>query len=192
MKSRREENAEATRAALIAAGRELFGEKGYDLVSLGEVTRAARVTTGAVYHHFANKRALFQAVAEAAEQALVEEARAISNGDPWARLKGGFSRLVDVCADPRVQRILFVEAPQVIGPEAWREIELRYAYGGMRQVLQDLITQGIVRSYPVDLIARLLLGLLREASAEIAMDGGKVARTKVAELIERTFESLKV
>jgi hypothetical protein len=76
--------------------------------------------------------------------------------------------LIDICASPDVQRIVFVEAPQVVGPDAWREIELRYAFGALRAILSALQDGGIIKPYPIDLIARTLLALLHETSAEVA------------------------
>jgi hypothetical protein len=59
-------------------------------------------------------------------------------GDPWEALHQAFERLIDLCARPDVQRITFIEAPQVVGPAAWREIEMRYAFGAMRATLDKL------------------------------------------------------
>jgi AcrR family transcriptional regulator len=53
---------EATRRAVLAAARSSFGRKGYAQTSVDEIAAAARVTKGAVYHHFAGKKALFRAV----------------------------------------------------------------------------------------------------------------------------------
>src|ERR1700730_3225389 len=58
----RSQHAEPTRRAVLAAARALFGRNGYAQTSVGEIADAARVTKGAVYHHFANKKALFRAV----------------------------------------------------------------------------------------------------------------------------------
>src|ERR1700722_17197900 len=71
----RSEHAEATRRAVLAAARSSFGRKGYAQASVEEIADAARVTKGAVYHHFASKEALFRAVyaegeAEAQARAL--------------------------------------------------------------------------------------------------------------------------
>lgn len=46
MKSRREENKEATRAAIIATARKLFGRNGYSATEIVNIAADARVTTG--------------------------------------------------------------------------------------------------------------------------------------------------
>lgn len=192
MPSRRTEYLEATRRDLVSAARRCFGEQGYAATSLTEIAAEARVTTGAVYHHFKNKRALFQETAEAIEDQLLREAgNDGEGGDLWKQLKAGFQQMVTWCAAPDVQRILFVEAPQVIGPEEWREIELRYAYGAMSKALKQLVRDGVVRPYPVDFMARVLLGLLREASAQLTTDSRPTTRAQVDDLVERVFESLR-
>src|SRR5438046_5118394 len=67
------DQSEATRAALIAAARELFAMRGYAAVATEEIVRAAGVTRGALYHHFAGKVELFEAVYEDVERRLVEQ-----------------------------------------------------------------------------------------------------------------------
>jgi len=168
MKSRREEALEATRAALLAVARKHFARDGYSKAEIGRIAADARVTTGAVYHHFANKKDLFIAVAENLEAEILATAASVSDDDPWQRLKLGFEKLIDLCASAAVQRIIFVEAPQVVGPEAWRKIELRYAFGALRTVLAALRDAKIIKPYPIDLIARTMLALLHETSAELA------------------------
>jgi len=187
MKSRRETNSEATRSALLAIARKHFAREGYTRTEIARIAAEARVTTGAVYHHFSSKKGLFQAVAEELEAEILA-ASAVGKGDPWQQLRAGFEKLIDVCASADVQRITFVEAPQVMGPDAWRKIELRYAFGVLRGVLGALEQAGVVKPYPIDLVARLLLALLREASAEVARsrhDPG--VRAQVADLVAGVF-----
>lgn len=193
MKTRREENAEATRAALILAARALFGARGYEDVAIDEVAGAARVTTGAIYHHFHGKKGLFQATAESIEAELVTRSRTVAAGTPWERLKAALKALTIVCADPAIQRILFIEAPHVIGAEAWREIELRYAYGAMRDTLAQLQASGELAPYPVDLLARTALAVLREGSAELAKaPDSKAAQADVAAYVDAVLDALTV
>ena len=93
-------------------------------------------------------------------------------------------KLIDLCAQPAVQRIIFVEAPQVVGPEAWRKIELRYAFGTLRSVLAAMRDAKIIKPYPVDLIARTLLALLHESSAELARSRhDPKIRTQISDLV---------
>jgi len=60
--SLRAEQVAQTRRALVAAGRQLFGGNGFRATSVDDLAREARVTTGALYHHFPTKTALFEAV----------------------------------------------------------------------------------------------------------------------------------
>jgi AcrR family transcriptional regulator len=168
MKSRKEQNIEATRAALLSVARRHFGREGYSNAELARIAADARVTTGALYHHFGSKQGLFLAVAEDLEAEMLAAASAVVDDDPWRRLRLGFEKLIDLCASAAVQRIIFVEAPQVVGPDAWRKIELRYAFGALRNVLTALVDAKIIKPYPIDLIARTLLALLHETSAEVA------------------------
>src|SRR5579863_7907361 len=105
MKSRREENAEATRTAIIAIARKHFARHGYADTEISKIAIEARVTTGAVYHHFSGKKDLFLAVAEHLESQILATAAAIEENDPWLRVKAGFEKLIDFCASADVQRI---------------------------------------------------------------------------------------
>lgn len=191
MKSRREENAEDTRAALIAIARKHFAKYGYSHTEIGRIAAETRVTTGAVYHHFSGKKDLFQAVAEQVEGQILAAAAAAEGTNPWQHLQAGFEKLIDICASADVQRIIFIEAPQVIGPDAWRTIELRYAFGALRQALSGLVAARVVKPYPIDLIARALLALLHETSAEVARSKrDPVIRAQVTELVSGIFRVL--
>lgn len=161
-------NVEATRAALLAAARRQFARVGFSRAEIAKIAAQAGVTTGAVYHHFGSKKGLFLAVAEKLEAEILARGLSAEAADPWTRFRAGFEKLVDFCAAPDVQRIIFIEAPQVIGPEAWRKIELKYAYGALHQTLPRLIQAGILKPYPLELLARTLLALLRETSAQVA------------------------
>jgi AcrR family transcriptional regulator len=188
-KSRKEQNIEATRAALMAVARRHFARDGYSDAEIAAIATDARVTTGAIYHHFGSKKGLFTAVAEDLEQEILRTAASVRHEDPWQRLRLGFEKLIDLCAAPAVQRITFIEAPQVVGPEAWRKIELQYAFGTLRNLLASLREAGRIKPYPLDLIARMLLALLHEASAEVARSRHDPAvRAQVSEMVSGVFD----
>lgn len=58
------------RLALAAVTR--FGARPFDKVTVGELAAAARVTTGALYHHFGNKLGLYAFVREDVERRLLD------------------------------------------------------------------------------------------------------------------------
>jgi AcrR family transcriptional regulator len=191
-RSLRDESVAATREHLLAAARRHFAKHGYSRAEIGRIAADARVTTGAVYHHFAGKKELFQATAEQLEAEILVQAAAVTDTDPWRRLRLGFERLIDFCAAAEVQRIIFVEAPQVIGPQSWREIELRYALGVLHRTLPELIDAGIVKPYPVDLIARTLLALLRETSAQVVQTKrDPEVRKQITDLVSGVFRAFE-
>jgi AcrR family transcriptional regulator len=185
---------EATRAALIATARGLFAERGYAGVGTEEIVRTAGVTRGALYHHFAGKRELFEAVYEDVERRLVERiaASAISSAtDPLEALHAGAQAFLDACEDPAVRRIALVDAPSVLGWEQWREIGLRYGFGLVRATVAAAMDAGLIERQPVDALSHLLLGAIDEGAMLIATaDDGGTTRQEVGATVKRLLEAL--
>lgn len=61
---RSKEDAEKTRQRIVAAAAAVFARQGVGRTSMEQIARAAGVTRGAVYWHFANKQALYYAMRE--------------------------------------------------------------------------------------------------------------------------------
>jgi AcrR family transcriptional regulator len=158
--NRREASAAATREALLAAARSAFGKLGYAEVSLAQIARDARATTGALYHHFADKRSLFAAVAEDIEAELVAHLMrsAPQTRDPWAVLTYAVTESLAYAARPGIANVIFKEAPSILGAAVWREIEMRYAFGQMHALLGNLANAGELGDYDPALVAGILLG----------------------------------
>lgn len=149
---------------------ELFTKRGYAGTSLDEIARRARVTKGALYHHFSGKQAIFEAAFDAVETEVKGRLEKILRGSqpPWERALAGLREFVDSCLDPAYQRIAIHEAPVVMGWQRWRQAEDRYSFGLIRAGLQDLIDAGDVVDVPVEITSRLLFGALSSAATEIA------------------------
>src|ERR671936_1263835 len=96
---RREAEAQATREALIRAALDLFTKRGYSGVGTEEIVARAKVTRGALYHHFTDKRDLFRAVFERVEADLMERiaSRMDATGDPWELMIAGMRSFLDAC-----------------------------------------------------------------------------------------------
>ena len=72
------ERREKTRAAIVKAARRIFGERGFAAATMDDIASGARVAKGAVYHHFATKEAVFEAVFEQVSTDLVADLDRIS------------------------------------------------------------------------------------------------------------------
>ncbi len=192
--SLRDENAARTRRALLRAARKLFVKRGYTGTSVDEVAEAARVTRGALYHHFAGKRDLFQAVLEELDQQLLEAASdaAAKESDPWKQTLAAVDVFFEACLDPALQRIAFQEAPIVLGWEAWRELENRYFLGKISRLLDELVKTGSVAKFDTDLLAHVLLSAATAAALVIARaDDVEVAREEARRILYAILGGLK-
>src|SRR4051794_21566406 len=118
------ERSESTRGALVAAGRKLFGKHGYAAVSTEQIVKSAKVTRGALYHHFEDKKDLFRAVYEEVERdtVLLVAKKVEGQTDMWTFAIDGSKAFLDICLDPVFQRIVIVDAPAVLGTVEYREI----------------------------------------------------------------------
>jgi AcrR family transcriptional regulator len=152
------------------------------------------MTRGALYHHFKDKRALFQAVFEDVEQSLMMGVgRAVDpEGDPWESLGRAASGFLDTCLERDVQQIVLIDGPSVLGWDTWREIEERYALGAIISLLQASMDAGIVAQQPVAPLAHLVLASVNEAGLVIARSPDvKAARQEVGNALMRLLNGLK-
>ena len=189
------DRSEATKSLIIEVARKVFARDGYASAALAEIVTEANVTTGAVYHHFGGKKGLFIAVAEHLEQLILDEVaeRAPAASSPWEAFENGLLGTLEICARPDIQRIVFRDAPNVVGLAEWREIEIKYAFGLMRNSIQALSSSGMIDAADPDLTAQILLGAIIEAAHGIALsdDPDKALRDgrSVITKIARAFKS---
>lgn len=189
------ERSEATRGALVRAGRELFGDRGYGGVGTEEIVAHAGVTRGALYHQFADKRALFRAVLEELEQEVInrlgEQVVAKAPG-PGAALAATMSAWLDVCEEPDVQQIMLLDAPGVLGWEQWREIGQQYALGEAMALLEAAMEEGTVARQPLRPLAHVVVGALDEAALYVARaEDRATARAEMDEVLARLVSGLR-
>jgi AcrR family transcriptional regulator len=204
---------EATRQRLVTVARALFGARGYASVGTEEIVRAAGVTRGALYHQFRDKADLFAAVAEeveaeiagriaaaAAEGAAGTAGSASTAGgagttgaaaDPVGALRAGARLFLDACAEPEVERIILLDAPAVLGWEAWRDLAGRYGLGLVQLALQSAMDAGAIVPQPVVPLAHALIGALDECALYIAgADDPPAARRQCAAIFDQILRGL--
>ena len=197
-RSRREEYADATRAALVDAGTGLFARQGYAGTSLEEVVAEARVTKGALYHHFkGGKKALFEAVLARQEDrarqvvAAALAADGASEADPWAATVTGLEAYLDHCLDPVYARVVLQDVVVALGRRPTAVVEAGETFGLLRGVLGLLVERGLLRDLPAATLARVLYGAMSAAAVRIAEAGTPEVRDEHAAVLRALLEGLR-
>jgi AcrR family transcriptional regulator len=194
-KTKQDLRSAATRQRLVAAARTMFGERGYASVGTEQIVQAAGVTRGALYYQFRDKADLFAAVAETVHAEIAHRitagAQADGPTDPMATLHAGVRRFLEACADPAVERILLLDAPAVLGWQAWRDLADRYGLGLLQQALQAAIDAGAITRQPVVPLAHVILGALDEGAMYIARaEDPAAARQECTAILQQLLDGL--
>ncbi|MFB9264139.1 TetR/AcrR family transcriptional regulator [Bradyrhizobium erythrophlei] len=193
-RSRRDENSEATRQALLSAGREIFAREGYQAASMEAISRAARVTRGAFYHHFEDKKALFDAVVVAMqiEAADTIQQRAKAQRKIWDRLTAGIDAYLDVCLEPAYARIVIQEAPAILGGERFQEIEEAHPMALLGATLNALKRDGEIAFDDMGLLTRLLDAMICKVAIMLPdADDAKKLRRNAHKLFDGLLANLR-
>jgi len=187
-----QERSDATTRQLVASATEQFADVGYAGTSLDAICAAAKVTKGALYHHFDNKQDLFLEVCLQQQGRVIEQERRAfdSKKDPWDGFRAACRAFLDAFQEPGLQRILLFDAPSVLGPDALRRLEadgFEVTAAGLRASMQ---AKRLPRR-PVEPLARLLFGALREAAVEIARaDDQQAARRVMVRELNKLLDGL--
>ena len=185
--SRRQQFSASTKRALIEVAAAQFTEHGYGQTSLDAIVSGARVTKGALYHHFSGKQAVFEAVFAKVEDdaAQVIKSALKDESDPWEKALAGLRSFLEVVQDPTYQRVVIQDGPAILGYERFREQEERSSYG----IVQDIVGSVLEAStYELDdamtqTFSRIFFGAMSAAGESVtsAPDAAQaVARIEAA------------
>jgi len=164
----------ATRAALLAAARELFAERGYDGASIRAITRRADANLGAVTYHFGSKEALYHAVIDANIQPLREAlAAAVSDArPPLARIESFLRAAFDYYADhPEIPRLMLQQvASGRPAPPPAREW-IRLGLGTIGALIEDGQADGTIRGGMIPKLETCIAAVENGVEAAVILDG---------------------
>ena len=151
--------AKGTTERLIAAAHRAFAEAGFAEVSLDALAAEAGVTRGALHHHFGNKAGLFEAVVRRIDAEIGDEMQAVweVNPDAWEGFRACFHAYLDSVLRPDRSRILFQDAPAVLGLKA-ADILMESGFGEMLAELQDFVGSRRIMAPDAEALAHLLNG----------------------------------
>ena len=159
-----------TRAKLIAAARKAFGEQGYAEASMDELTAAAGLTRGALYHHFGGKQGLLEAVIAEIDAEMAGRLAAVTAAahTRWDGLVAENIGYIELALEPEVQRIMLRDGPAVLGdPANWPGALACIA--SIRRHVEQLQADGVVRGeIDPEAAARMISGASTDAAMWIA------------------------
>ena len=168
--SRRAQYSASTQRALVDVARDLFSRKGYAGTSLDEIVGGARVTKGALYHHFSGKQALFEVVFERVEEDATKRIRkAIKKAkDPWDQVNAGVRAFFEVARGAEYRRIVVQEGPSVLGYERFREQEERTTLSIVQDMVGVVVPPEVFPKSLNETLARLFFGALSAAGTQLS------------------------
>jgi AcrR family transcriptional regulator len=188
-----QERSETTKAAVIQAARSIFASRGYEAASIDEITKAAGISKGALYHHYRDKTEILAAAYEDLERELTDRVATVASKhrDPIKSLRSGCHAFVDACADSDTRRLALIDAPAGLGWHRWREIDAQYGFGLLRFGLQAAADAGRIRKDRIDARAHFLLAMMMEGALLIAAADNPVAVSRdVAKLIDEYIDAM--
>jgi AcrR family transcriptional regulator len=168
--TRRPGYSSSTKRALLDSATKLFTDHGYAGTSLDEVVAAARVTKGALYHHFPSKLALFESVFDRIQVKTTKEIekKLARVKDPWERADAGLQAFLEVCREPRFRRIVLQEGPVALGHERWTEAERSASLGIVQRTVDALLEDLGGGAELRETFAIVFYGAIRSASEYVA------------------------
>ena len=172
--------AQGTADRLMTVAQAAFARAGFAAVSLDALAAEAGVTRGALHHRFGNKAGLFEAVLRRIVAQIGAEIEVIdaAEPDPWAAFCACFHGYLDAVLRPDRARILFQDAPSVLGVQAM-DILLEDGFGELVTDIRGHIDAGRIGAADPVALAHLLNGAtlnLAFWAAEGATEGHRTDR----------------
>lgn len=159
-----------TRSALTKAARKLFIEQGFAETSTPQIVKEAGVTRGALYHHFADKTELFQAVLEGEAAAIAADisAKTDTSMSAYDSLVIGGEAYLDAMAEPGRAQLLLLDGPAILGSETVASIHARHGDAELEEGLAFAVTQGAMPDLPLKALTQLFSAMFDRAALAIA------------------------
>jgi AcrR family transcriptional regulator len=194
-RNKNQQRGRSTRAHLLATATELFSQRGFENTSVELVLERAGASKGSLYHHFANKEALFEAVLDSVEAevaaSLVKAARGMD--DPIEALRAACKAWLRLARDPLVRQVVLLDAPAVMGWDKWREIDDRHAFGILKQAVaqtpactQDGLSAELLAHLVLASVIEMAMVIARSEHPRKALSSAEVALDRVLSRLLQT------
>jgi len=181
---------DARRAQLLGAARTVFASLGYHRSSVSQIIDEAGVARGTFYNYFESKRGCFQAVLAEMMEAVTSAVHPIDvSRDIPTQVRENLERIFETLTEnDEVARVLFAEAA---GIDEEGDEGLRGFYRAATERLATAIGTGqalgvVGRGDPL-VLARLLLGMIREPVFQAWLYGEQLDASETVDLMARVM-----
>ena len=167
--TRRQEYAEQTRNALIEAATQRMVEQGYEATSIAQIAADVRVSKGAVYHHFPDKRSLFKAVfSEATSRSVATVAESMRNSPPDDVVGMAIDAALTTALKDREYSVLRQQAAAILSLDERKQIKADSIIPLVIQLHAELHDDAATLQVDLEVATSLILAILGAASEDIA------------------------
>lgn len=183
-----------TTSSLLKIARKHFTQYGFAGISLEKIAEEASVTRGAVYHHFKNKKGLFLAVLDHVQRdvALQIEQEALKSDDPWQQLILGSLGFIKGANADECRRILLLDAPAVVGWDAWRKADKENSMSVLQEHIDSLKNQGYLeKNVDTKLMTYSISGALNELALNYFPSQEKEVNSAINTTISQMVKGFK-
>lgn len=168
-----------TRQKILEAAEEVFGQRGYDSASIGDITRSAGVAQGTFYLYFPSKQAVFaelvRELGNMLRRTLTDSVRGLD--DRMSIERAGFEAFLKFVQDHKnLYRI--VRQAEFVDEELYREYYRRIA-DGYREGLARAMRKGHMRKLDPEAVAFALMGIFDFCGMRWVLWEGRLPPKKV-------------
>lgn len=196
MVNRTKTDAGHTRDTLQDVASHLFATVGYADTSIDDICVRAGTTKGALFHHFKNKKALFEEVWTDLQVRLDEDAReqaiaARSLEDPYSAFLAGCRVYLKYVARSDYQRIVLVDGPAVLGTAGWYERDNDLGAKNVENGLKYLAKKGIVAWRRVPTLTVMVQSALNGSGFALSRGAPDITPESIMETFEALVRQLR-
>lgn len=165
MARRTKDDADKTRASILANAADLFETAGYSATSIDDICIRSGTTKGALFHHFKSKKALFLEIWTRLQLEMVAAAQAgavagMNADDPYTGFLAGCRVYLEWTTRVDYRTIVLVDGPSVLGQASWRRLDYELGLQNMRDSVKHLVNQGLIEADHAEAMSILFQGAL--------------------------------
>lgn len=160
MAGKRERNKQANRAAILAAARACFVERGYDAVAVRDIVRRTDLAAGTFYNYFPDKESVFRALLEERINTLTDRLTRLRRGARTLRafIYEAYLAAFEAAADdPLFYEVILRNSPQV--RELYEDSVMGISVAALEADIRDAIDRSLLPEIDVEYLAAAFFGV---------------------------------